>query len=161
MSQVKFFRVEDFNMGLDMTISATKHINAYDESFLRSLELAELMPVGCIPKSVSVEAVYWRKANQIHGWFTANLSGSLDEDNAVIVTEDDIEELLDKINNILPNNVELAENELPPMAGFFFGTYDIDEHYFDQLSYTKEKLSALLEKKLFDKGYELQYYASW
>lgn len=148
-------------MGLDMTISATKHFDVYDEEFLHSLELAELMPVGCIPMSVSVEAIYWRKANQIHGWFSANLSGEVNDDNVVAVTEDDIVSLLNTINNILPDNAELAEKELPPTTGFFFGPCEINEYYFDSLKYTEEKLSALLDKQLTNKGYILEYYASW
>ena len=55
-------------------------------------------------------------------------------------------------------NVGLAQELLPPMPGFFFGSYDFDEWYLKQINETIEKLMEVLSTK--QKG-ERFYYEAW
>jgi hypothetical protein len=55
-------------------------------------------------------------------------------------------------------NTKLAEELLPPTQGFFFGHYDIDEWYLQNVEDTIQKLMDVLSTK--QKG-ERFYYEAW
>lgn len=82
------------------------------------------------------EVCYWRKANQIRKWFVDNCGyprdGNCDE---VEVTKEALENLIDTCRKILDNH-NLAEELLPCSEGFFFGSQEYDEWYFDDLTHT-------------------------
>jgi CTP:phosphocholine cytidylyltransferase-like protein len=48
---------------------------------------------------------------------------------------------------------------LPPASGFFFGTTDISEWYWEDIKDTIEKLNTALEQSVDDAMFE--YLASW
>ena len=112
-----------------------------------------------------VELGYWRKANQIQGWFINNCANGDEDCSEMIVTKEKAEELLSIIKNILSiesaeSQIEAAEDHLPPHEGFFFGTYEIDGDYFEQLEDTKKILEKAIEITDFDNE-EIIYMASW
>ena len=47
------------------------------------------------------EVGYWRKANQIHGWFVKNIQGGVDDCGYYKVSKQDVEELLSLCNQVL------------------------------------------------------------
>ena len=49
---------------------------------------------------------------------------------------------------------------LSPTDGFFFGSTDIDQWYWDDIESTKEKIKSLLEDKRLA-GYDFYYRSSW
>ena len=83
--------------------------------------------------------------------------------------------------NVTPNIVDgmvlkddsVAKKLLPTQEGFFFGSCDYDEYYWDDLKYTKERLEqilGMLEKSEYNwwcvKGEDdwyvtFQYHSSW
>ena len=89
----------------------------------------------------SEEVIYWRKANQIFAWFETHCA-PVENCNPVSVSEDNLIELLDTINRVLAVP-EKASELLPVTQGFFFGSYEYNEHYFGQLRYTKEQLEKV------------------
>jgi hypothetical protein len=136
------------------------------------------------------EVVYWRKANQIHGWFERKL-GHVRNQRMHPVKLSDLEDLLDTCIHVkdyliaggtrLEERVvergykdgELIEEKgyvpiyknqakalelLPPTPGFFFGSYDIDQWYLQDIEETIEKLAEVLSTKV--KG-ERFYYRAW
>jgi hypothetical protein len=56
----------------------------------------------------------------------------------------------------------MAGDILPPTSGFFFGTYEIDEWYMEDLKYTIQMLDHVLST-VPDSGWdwEFVYRASW
>lgn len=106
------------------------------------------------------EVAYWRKSNAIHGWFVDNLMNGIDEYQKVYVSKENIFELLNIATTTLieyeRGNMEKVKELLPPKAGFFFGSYDIDENYREDLINTIQKLAQLIDSE--DKLY---YQASW
>lgn len=76
------------------------------------------------------EDAYFRKVNCIYAYFSERL-----EDETCIVTKDDILEIIDRATRILANkgNVELAKNLLPTQSGFFFGSTEYDEWYYQDM----------------------------
>jgi len=110
------------------------------------------------PLDSSHQVAYWRKANQIHGWFVQNCQDGVDECQEVSVHPDQLRELIDLCKRVLADH-SLAEELLPVTGGFFFGTYEYDDYYFDDLGETV----IMLESVLTDKGedYEFYYQSSW
>ena len=104
---------------------------------------------------------YWRKANQIHRWFVDNVqAGDDDCDYHEECTKGIIEELLNTCKRVLnsSNPVSEAKRWLPVQEGFFFGGYEYDECYFDDLRHTVEVLENVLATTDFDN--EMLYYVS-
>ena len=110
-------------------------------------------------KSFDEEVAYWRKANAIHGWFIENIQGGVDDCGSYNVTKENLEDLKSLCSRVLANH-NLAPELLPVTPGFFFGTYDYDECYFEKLKYTVEICDRLLEETDFER-YDLYYQSSW
>lgn len=103
------------------------------------------------------ELGYWRKANAIHGWFVRELAGGVDECQNIPVTRIDLERLQDACAAVL-NDISKAEELLPPTEGFFFGSYDIDNYYQEDLRDTLKIIDNILANT---KKRKFVYRASW
>lgn len=104
------------------------------------------------------EVAYWRKANQVHGWFVRNVQEDTDNGASYFVSREQLERLRDTAKTVLNDNC-LAESLLPVCEGFFFGTYDYDNYYFSDLADTVAQLDAVLAEP--DTGADFKYRASW
>jgi len=106
---------------------------------------------------VSVNVAYWRKANQIHKWFVDNVQGGEDNCGEYYVSRDKLKELLTTCRQAL---FKKDPSELMPSAGFFFGSYDIDEYYWSDIKDTIKQIAPLVEN---DEYKDLSYYyqSSW
>ena len=93
--------------------------------------------------------ITWRKANQIHKWFVDNVQEGDDNCQRHYVSESDLEELLEIINEILEIKDPIerkakAFHTLPTdIEGCFFGSEDYGDWYFEQLEDTKKVLDKL------------------
>ena len=104
------------------------------------------------------QVAYWRKANQIRGWFSELLG---EESNGVCkgkVSKENIESLLDTCKQVLEDH-SLAERLLPTTEGFFFGSYEYDEYYFEQIKETIKICERVLKEFDFDTNYLI--YDEW
>ena len=63
-----------------------------------------------------------------------------------------------KVKGKVVKNRKYAEKHLPTQEGFFFGSTDYDDCYYNDLVYTKEVLEKILEK--YDVDSENIYYSS-
>ena len=164
-------------MGLDMYLSRRVFIgNEYRAN--KNMELVRLTgsdagswgePHGIKDERISYipEGVgYWRKANAIHAWFVRNAQDGKDECQESPVTREQLQELLDLCRKVIGNaknlsgiDKELAEKELSPQGGFFFGSTDMDDGYFEDLKHTISILEPILAVEQ-DAG-EYSYHASW
>ena len=110
---------------------------------------------------IIVRVAYWRKANQIHHWFTKDQeqdqTRDIGGDKLLVLLEDckkviaslEKQELVEKeiethgggktTIKVYPYS-ELALELLPPTEGCFFGSYDIGEWYLEDLRETVEQL---------------------
>ena len=96
------------------------------------------------------EVCYWRKANQIHGWFERTLNnGESTNCEYLKVTKDNLESLRHVCERILKSSIDkreqLARELLPTCEGFFFGSYNYDDSYYRQLENTVNMLNLVLE----------------
>lgn len=106
---------------------------------------------------VEVTCAYWRKANQIHKWFVDNVQGGNDNCGEYYVSHSQLKELLTTCRQALFHK---DPKELQPSAGFFFGSYDIDEYYWGQIKNTIKQLDRLVKLPDFE-SLSFYYSSSW
>ena len=104
-------------------------------------------------KYIEEEVGYWRKANQIHSWFVDNVQDGVDDCGEYCVNYDTLSKLLDLCKKV-QNDHSLAESLLPVTSGFFFGSTNYDEWYFEQIKNTIEILEDA-------EGNYFYYSSSW
>jgi hypothetical protein len=145
------YRKDSIEGGVDITIS-------WSSGNSRQIKI-EASKIHTVLEDVT----YWRKANQIHGWITEGF----DDDRRADVSGErliELREICQKVINFLKkqkrvtkvtkiHNEEhhyegfeddsLAFELLPPVEGFFFGTYIVDEWYLADLEGTVEALKDI------------------
>lgn len=154
-------------MGLDMYLKARRHLSSYDEREAplkaQISELVKGINKGFEFQELVFEAMYWRKANAIHKWFVDNVQDGKDDCGDYYVDEEQLRALHDTVTKVLDNR-KLAGELLPPQSGFFFGSTELDQWYWQDLEYTRDKLTDLLSK--FAEGeigwdWSFSYHSSW
>lgn len=155
-------------MGLDMYLSANKYVGDWNHSdskerarykvILHALEIEGVRCEGAPALTVQVNVAYWRKANQIHAWFVENVQEGKDECQECDVSREQLAELVALCKAVLADH-ERAD-ELPPAKGFFFGSTEIDEDYFNDLDDTVKQLEAVLANEQLAKM-DFSYRSSW
>ena len=106
------------------------------------------------------QVAYWRKDNAIHNWFINNYANGVDDCTSIEVDRIGLIALRDVCLHVSESsNPELAMELLPPVAGFFFGSTQIDDWYWDGIKETAEKLTGIIDETSEDQMFE--YQASW
>lgn len=153
-------------MGLDMYLNASIYLSDYNaaekekkEEILKLFpELKAYLAQGNNPiKRVVAEVGYWRKANAIHNWFVQNVQNGEDDCKSYFVGREDLGKLHELCQRVLTDN-SLAGELLPPTSGFFFGSTEIDEYYFNDLRSTIEIIDRALT---LSDGWWIEYQSSW
>ena len=165
-------------MGLDMYLHAKKYVEKIDwtkldrdndlgmdspevvnDLFTQIVNTSGMSEVAhsIYGLEVGVTCAYWRKANQIHAWFVDNVQGGNDNCGEYYVSHEKLTELLNLVNEALSKR---DPNLLAPRAGFFFGSYDIDEYYWADLKDTKKQLERVLAMPEMSK-LSFYYTSSW
>ena len=154
-------------MGLDMYLSKKTYVQNWSHM---APEQRHSVTVKCggvdvphiKPERVSYieEQIHsWRKSNQIHRWFVDNVQGGLDNCEEYFVSRDNLKELLQDCRRALENR-ESASDILPTAEGFFFGSTEYDEFYFQDIEETAEMLEKLLEEEP-ENECDFYYQSSW
>lgn len=153
-------------MGLDMCLFAKKYMSSSLNDSQQDIETV-LYGSGLSKFSedishveVSTDCMYWRKANQIHGWFVDNVQNGVDDCGYYEVSPENLKKLSEICDRIL-ENPKKAEEILPPRSGFFFGSSFVDDFYIDQIVYTSKRIKELLELKERDPFVTFVYHSSW
>jgi hypothetical protein len=108
---------------------------------------------------------YWRKANAIHGWFTNNLAGGVDECQEIYVSRLALSDLRNACKAVMSVSAGVSKQDvadevgLMPTEGFFFGGYELDEYYDNDLTYTIKMIDYLLKNT--KESQDFIYQASW
>ena len=153
-------------MGLDMYLEARIYGGEYLGKDISDKLHAAAIDWPVKPSSFDVRAnvIYWRKANQIHAWFVTNVQEGKDECEAHWVSIEKLQELHDLCNELLTSkNVEQAKEKLPPQAGFFFGSTEMDEGYWSDIEHTRDSLAPILAAAADTTKPRFDYYycSSW
>lgn len=170
-------------MGLDMyltkevSVKRWKHLPKKDQ-FTVNVKKGDKEYKGIIAENVSViteDVGYWRKANAIHAWFVKNCGNNEDNCQKMYISVNDLKNLLNIVEQILSStklidgkdgkvlkNPSLAKKLLPTTEGFFFGSTNYDEYYWQDLIDTKEIITKLLNDiDGFEDSVDIYYQASW
>lgn len=183
-------------MGLDMYLSKKTYVkqwshNKPEEQFEVSVKKGGVTFPDIKTDRISYvteEVAYWRKANQIHGWFVNNCEEVV-ADVKYYVTRENLEELLETCKKVVEmlnsstkttkkvvsgwsggeemyTDIEVYDTEdileiLPPTQGFFFGSDSIDEWYKKDIEDTIKVLEDELSVPTIGYGADYEYYASW
>ena len=101
---------------------------------------------------------YWRKANQIHNWMVNNVQSGNDDCGLYEVSIYHIMELHKEITFAMATK---DTSKLPPTSGFFFGSTEVDEWYWENLADTKGYLEEMQD--LFEDNTDTQFFycSSW
>lgn len=156
-------------MGLDMYLSGKRYMSrvfrADDEPKMTAI--AKLFPelegwsgrFGDVSpvKEVSIEVGYWRKANAVHDWFVRECQGGEDDCGHYYVSREKLLDLKDACEQVLGNK-KLAAELLPTASGFFFGSQEYDQYYFDDLQATLEIIDRCLA---LPEAWDFEYHSSW
>ena len=172
-------------MGLDMYLYLKKeeYVSKYSKSknlrreFPKSIrDLGLTLPeLDSVCRETTYEIGYWRKANAIHAWIL-NKCGPRDYDGEIIddcrdifVPVEVLEELRNTCKAVLEDKTKAADL-LPTQRGFFFGSTEYDEYYFDDLKDTINIIEPAIElikaltankRRSGDPYYSINYHASW
>jgi hypothetical protein len=143
-------------MGLDMSIVGKKY--SHDEKLNRSIkDLLGLSNTGDGFVEVKVELAYWRKANQIHAWFVDNVQNGNDDCGTYYVSREKLKELLDLCKEAIQTG---NSDKLKPKEGFFFGSVDVNDWYWQNLHDTVDMLDWILSDKTLE-SWAFYYTSSW
>jgi hypothetical protein len=159
--------MEDKKMGLDMYLykeifvgAQYEHRNVKGTISITTGDKDTPVPVNFERVSEIRERVaYWRKANAIHKWFVDNCQDGVDECQESPLTYEELNTLLELCKRIKANN-SLAGELLPTQSGFFFGSTDYDNWYFEDINSTIEQLELVL-KEPDAKMSDYIYRSSW
>lgn len=103
---------------------------------------------------------YFRKVNFLVKYF-GDLGFDIENQTPFYITKEQVTELRNRCQEVLSDHSK-AEELLPTMSGFFFGSTDYDEYYFDDveqvLKYCEETLLPMFDG-LDDR--ESIYFSTW
>jgi hypothetical protein len=152
-------------MGLDMHLSKRTYVQNWD--YMEPEERYTITVAGpsaahIRPERITYieeEVMYWRKANAIHKWFVQNCQNGVDECQETYISRDQVETLLTTLRTIVADP-SLAKELLPPTSGFFFGSTELDDWYWDNVKRTIPVLEQLLEDRNAH-NFSVHYRAGW
>lgn len=157
-------------MGLDMYLNARKYVSGYDfDKEPEKQAYADVLSASGLTKAdtkfgnpsatISISVGYWRKVNSVHNWFVKNVQGGVDECQRAYVEREQLAELLQACETVLADATK-AQELLPPTSGFFFGSVDLDEYYYQDLKRTAKMLKHILNSERL-KDFDFEYQSSW
>ena len=159
-------------MGLDMYIfkvKKTKHTidelheldrepNPNDPKIVEFLPLDQPYPDTFKDYyTIFKKVAYWRKFNALHNWFVTHVQVGIDN---CAHYELDKDVLIDLLETLLNAKSENDPSEMMPVSGFFFGSTDVDEYYWEHIEKAIDEISNLIDNTNWDKE-RLFYTSSW
>lgn len=149
-------------MGLDMYLTGRMYVSEWSTPENYEAVKGVFPQIPWKINGVSFEAGYWRKANQIHKWFVDNVQNGVDECEEHEVSCEQLTELLSVCRQVMVDP-KLAEQLLPAASGFFFGSTEYDEYYFEDIEHTISILEEILDRENADKYLFVDFYyrSSW
>lgn len=156
-------------MGLDQYLYAKKFLSTsswdkddkvHQVAQMMGAEELLLDPDSLQFAHLELQIAYWRKSNQIHKFFVDNCANGEDNCQETYVSVETLQELLTICEKVLQDH-SLAQELLPTQSGFFFGSTDYDEWYYETLEQTAAKLKKLIPIIESHTDWDVYYRASW
>lgn len=172
-------------MGLDMYLSKKTYVKNWDYNETNPKHFVSVKKDGTLrsdikPERVSYiveEVAYWRKFNALHNYIVEKHAGGTDECQDIYIGLTDLEVIVETLKEVLKskptpegevdNDAPDPEDILPTSPGFFFGSTDYDEYYYQDVEDTIDVLQPLIDEvnRANEEhgmwGSEFVYRASW
>lgn len=157
-------------MGLDMYLLGKKYVPTFDYNnreegklFANNPQYAEILKTAGLENiatrdlgvTLEVTVGYWRKANQIHGWFVDNVQDGEDDCDEYPVSRETLQNLRDLCKQAIASK---DPDILPRVSGFFFGSNEVDDWYWGDLEDTVKTLDRVLS---YPDDIRFYYQSSW
>lgn len=116
--------------------------------------------------TVTMQAAYWRRSNQIHGWFcrqyAADNNAVLDNCERMRVSRGQLGQLVQLCEDLLKDkDPAKAAESLPLQEGFLFGPREIGDWYWTDLEDTVKTLKPWAESQLDGDTISFEYHGWW
>lgn len=98
-----------------------------------------------IEKVSRKELAYFRKVNFLIPFFENYFDIKIENLEDLELTKKSVEELRDRCEQVL-NDRTLAKDLLPTQGGFFFGSINYDEYYYDDVVDVLDNCNTLLQE---------------
>ena len=156
-------------MGLDMYLRARSYYSPTSfmgednatkfAGLVEVTEVGDFLPEGEYDTHAYLEVCvgYWRKANHIHQWFVDNVQDGRDECQEAYFPREVLEKLKADCEIVLESPA-LAPEVLPVQEGFFFGSTEYDEYYFEDIKDTVKIIDRVLQ---MPEEWDFVYQSSW
>ena len=156
-------------MGLDMYLYASKYESKSkwreeDKEGIKGFYPSELVDFqtdiferNFASKHTKYQIGYWRKFNALHHYIVENFANGVDDCREIYLYTEDIEQILNNLKKVKDNKNKASEL-LPTKSGFFFGSTQYDEWYWEDVEYSIRLFEEVLK---LPKGIEIYYEASW
>lgn len=142
-------------MGLDITVYRVKRAelsNDAQEDYSGVVAMNEIRNSD----EIYVDSIaYFRKSNFLYSYFESDMN---DEGTMAVVDKWAVEDIIQRCKEVLADHSQ-AEELLPTTDGFFFGSTDYDELYFDKVEDVLKKFEKLLSE--FDNDKYFYYIHFW
>lgn len=149
-------------MGLDMYLKGNVYIGAHYEhnEVEGNVKITKQGRAIEVPfrklHTIQLLLGYWRKANAVHGYIVDKYGNGDDDCHDIYMNRQDLQELLNDCKKVIASP-DQAETTLPTTEGFFFGSYEYDDYYFE---YIKDTIGILEDALSLDIN-DYIYQASW
>lgn len=110
--------------------------------------------------TVSENIAYWCKFNALHNWIVENCANGRDECQRIYVPSEALVELYNTLKQVNEDNSK-AEDLLPTRGGFFFGSTDYDEYYFQEVEESINTLEPYIKNINEGSIADFYYQSSW
>lgn len=160
-------------MGLDMYLYAEKFYSSSSWGKVEDKEgvntIAKMMDAESLLfndeddaqfAQLKLEIAYWRKANAIHKFFVDTCADGVDNCQETYVSVENLQELLGRCKEVLENH-DIASEILPAQSGFFFGSTEYNDWYFEYLERTVKILEKIIPQVQLHSDWDIYYHASW
>ena len=108
-------------------------------------------------KSIFKQVAYWRKFNALHQWFVTHAQLGIDNCGLYELDQDVLRSCHDTLEEAFYKKNHYV---LPPTQGFFWGSTEIDDYYWNNVEEAIQTISSLIDNT--DWATErLFYQSSW
>lgn len=155
-------------MGLDMYLYASKYesrsqwrnnkeeVKGFYPSELQDLQ-TDILERNFLSKHTKYQIGYWRKFNALHHYIVQKFADGVDDCREIYLSPSDVGHILDTLRKARDNK-DKVEEILPTTRGFFFGSLEYDEWFWNDVEYSIRLFEEVV--KIQDE-YEIYYEASW
>ena len=150
-------------MGLDMYLYKKLYTKNWEHTPEESrfqitvIKSGEVLEEFSNPTYVTTEIAYWRKFNALHGYIVDTYASGEDNCQDIYLEYSDLEDILNMLKEVLESK---DSSNLPPREGFFFGSVEVDEYYWQRVEESIELFEDILSRK-GAQDVEYIYCASW